>query len=449
MKRVLTLLPALALLQISSVLAQPNNEKSTEWSPASKKAAPETRAFSGRAFADYNPGVNKTTANERISTMSFYGTSGLQDSIRFIYSNGLGSKYDFLRMDYGTITRNPLAPTRGYVNFDTLYSSKGQNKVLSILQRNAAGQISKHFDKANSQVVAFSYNTSGQMTAQITMSQSTSGVFDTLGGQFYTYNTAGKVATEITDNWNKSTKSWVHDLKIVVTYDASGRVTSEEYQQYISGTYQKYYQIQSTYAGASLLPMRSLATSLTGSNMEPYILDSFNYNNGNLIYHSSYDWNITTGKWVIYSKEYRRLNAASLPDSIGHIEWNGGNSAAYCMKYKYNSQNNPVSELEYDNGHTAPDYKTYYTYKPISATAVQSIATQRLEFYPNPASEKLHLKGVTGGNYLIYNTSGQLVQSGTLQNNAEVPVQFLARGMYILNVKDSKGENMQANFIRQ
>ncbi|MBR6292117.1 MAG: C10 family peptidase [Bacteroidales bacterium] len=76
---------------------------------------------------------------------------------------------------------------------------------------------------------------------------------------------------------------------------------------------------------------------------------------------------------------------------------------------------------------------------PTASLAVNETASpQPLEVYPNPASEVLYLKGLSGevADYAVYNALGQKVASGSTHGN--ITVAELGRGLYLLQIKGDK-----------
>jgi hypothetical protein len=68
--------------------------------------------------------------------------------------------------------------------------------------------------------------------------------------------------------------------------------------------------------------------------------------------------------------------------------------------------------------------------------------------YPNPAKEFLTISGLeTGDTANIYDLGGRLVKSTEVTDNT-VPVQSLAKGTYIIMIKDAEGKQHSAKFIK-
>lgn len=76
---------------------------------------------------------------------------------------------------------------------------------------------------------------------------------------------------------------------------------------------------------------------------------------------------------------------------------------------------------------------------PTASLAVNETASpQPLEVYPNPATDVLYLKGLSGegADYAVYNALGQKVASGS--THGTITVAELGRGLYLLQIKGDK-----------
>jgi hypothetical protein len=71
-----------------------------------------------------------------------------------------------------------------------------------------------------------------------------------------------------------------------------------------------------------------------------------------------------------------------------------------------------------------------------------------LAVYPNPASTEIHVKlnSHETANYTIYNTVGQTVLQGRLQEETTINVKSLSKGIYYINLNDK--ENTTVSFIK-
>ncbi|MFT4523600.1 MAG: hypothetical protein ACI8ZN_002555 [Bacteroidia bacterium] len=69
--------------------------------------------------------------------------------------------------------------------------------------------------------------------------------------------------------------------------------------------------------------------------------------------------------------------------------------------------------------------------------SVFSFDQHRLKVYPNPVNDVVNISGLSqieGAEYSLFNSLGQIVQSGIASKNLQVNMSGLAQGMYILNI---------------
>ena len=73
---------------------------------------------------------------------------------------------------------------------------------------------------------------------------------------------------------------------------------------------------------------------------------------------------------------------------------------------------------------------------PAGSGCHLNIADQAIKLYPNPANQYIYFDQLPNAshNYLIWNSTGQLVQGGILQNN-QIDIQALANGFYSLSLR--------------
>ncbi len=94
--------------------------------------------------------------------------------------------------------------------------------------------------------------------------------------------------------------------------------------------------------------------------------------------------------------------------------------------------------------YSAPARSKYNEYEYFvrvywSVDGVDETGKDKLEVYPNPASETVHIEGIEPSDIQMYNTFGQLVK--TAQGTNEIPVADLPEGVYLLRITDVEGRN--------
>lgn len=78
---------------------------------------------------------------------------------------------------------------------------------------------------------------------------------------------------------------------------------------------------------------------------------------------------------------------------------------------------------------------------------INSPVSNLVSLYPNPARDILNVSGIEAAEAKIYDLGGRLVKTVDV-TNATVPVHSLAKGTYILVLKDSTGKSHTSKFIK-
>lgn len=75
-----------------------------------------------------------------------------------------------------------------------------------------------------------------------------------------------------------------------------------------------------------------------------------------------------------------------------------------------------------------------------TATGIASNATKSFVAYPNPASDVVHLQGVSPSyGYNLISSNGQLALAGVFNSSGSIQVKSLKKGAYILQIKNENG----------
>lgn len=136
------------------------------------------------------------------------------------------------------------------------------------------------------------------------------------------------------------------------------------------------------------------------------------------------------GPWIIAQAITGSCNTY---DTYTFNAWSTYNGTDYDI---YRKTSNPVT--------------TGYSYK--GATSVNELTENKLQVYPNPASDKLIINGsdsddLTANRFEIVDVTGRTVQSGEFRNEKEntILINSLIPGAYILNLynKDIRAEHMR------
>lgn len=85
----------------------------------------------------------------------------------------------------------------------------------------------------------------------------------------------------------------------------------------------------------------------------------------------------------------------------------------------------------------------FYSAPEILTSSKNPEAIQALQIYPNPVHDYLSISGVIPPNsrYMIFDLSGRLISTGTLNRNQFIDVQSLHAGMYLLTITSGQTRN--------
>ena len=467
MKRFLTLFSALILLHSGDISAQlrqavasiPSSVIPSGIKPAQFQA--KLRQIS-RAVYGTPDGLQKTTAGtERLVGLSDYDLtlapgSQMEDSMRFVYSGGRTSAFDFdnLTYDYFNNADFPSPfPTGAFIDFDTLltYIPPGfsTSSVFGVRNYNAAGKVTR--DENPNVISTFNYDASNRLVrSSVIEYNALTANWDSSYRDFYRYDAGGRLVLDSSESWDMATSSYEPSGNLVYTNNAAGypvRVTIDFVLGPVTVTV---IQIDITYGVPANRPSLAILKFFDGISLQNAAKDTLGYSGTMMNYYNGYDWDTTALAWTLVYQERRQLNASSLPDSVWARSYNNNlpvDSARY--KLAYNAQNNPTYLRTYVGNNATPDLESRWYYGPITGVGITpSAAKADLVIYPNPATDKLYLNGVKEGRYAVYNAAGQLAQEGTLQS-AGISVHALAPGVYSLSLQDKAGVVHTAQFIRK
>lgn len=96
-------------------------------------------------------------------------------------------------------------------------------------------------------------------------------------------------------------------------------------------------------------------------------------------------------------------------------------------------------------------YANNTTSKPqtVQKIVIPEIAdSYKTNIYPNPFADKIIAKGVTKGDFKMYDMSGKLVKSGLIMNN-EINTSGLLAGLYILKITDGDGNVITKKMLKK
>jgi hypothetical protein len=380
----------------------------------------------------------------------------LQDSLRFEYSNGRSSAFNFNNLNYDIFNNADVPspfPAEGFIQFDTvrLYIPPGPStSVFGNRSYNPSGKVSR--DENPYVISTYNYDAANRLIrSSVIEYSSVKGSWDSSYRDFYSYNANGYLVKDSSESWDSTTASYLPSGNLIYTNNAAGYPIQVSLDLVMGSVTTTVIQIDITYGVPANKPSRAILKFSDGVALQNAYKDTFAYSGTMMNFYNSYDWDTTTKAWILVYEERRHLNAASFPDSVWYRSFSASlpvDSSRY--KVAYNAQDNPVNVRTYTVNNTTPNLETRYYYGPIEGVGVAPTALRKdLTIYPNPVVDKLYLKEVKDGHYAIYNAAGQLAQTGTLQPGAVISVQMLTPGIYSIHLQDGAGAVYTTQFIRQ
>lgn len=86
----------------------------------------------------------------------------------------------------------------------------------------------------------------------------------------------------------------------------------------------------------------------------------------------------------------------------------------------------------------------YYTTKQVKPIAEDKLTNNNsISIYPNPATDGIYIKSKETGKITIYDLNGNKIVSKTVNNADYIPLNSLSKGVYLIEISDSKGTNSQ------
>lgn len=263
----------------------------------------------------------------------------------------------------------------------------------------------------------------------------------------YSYNADGKQLLAIVSySRNPETDGWILFSRVENIYDSAGNMTTEIRFEYNStflmggGTYKHEYTYDADKNMTSTLyyTWDTLTSDWNVRWKEVHLYNAEGRESSNENYH----WNSDTNDWLIDSRNEYLYNTRG--DKIQSIltYWN---SDTHELEYtsrqviNYDAKGNKLSEiysgLESSSGLWNKFSGTYYTYRS-SAVVTSYVETG---IFPNPFRDILYiglLEEPGFSSFELYDLSGRKIVTS---RNKVIDLSFLAKGVYIILVKDKDG----------
>lgn len=368
--------------------------------------------FRNETANQYNP--NGTLASS--TTYYVSNTTGLVNSTMNIYTyNGSGQL--IADLGYYWIRGNNYWDTSRLItyNYDSLGNLIEAYTVDSRLL-NRPVPYERH---------TYAYNSNNQVTREYFENYSYAILnIEPYRDYKYYYDGQGNLEMVLTEEYNKSAKMWLPNLKELFQYDTkNNEVLHETLTPAPGGNYTNHHRINTYYDGQGQVSYTEYTQWNSSSNQyKGDRIDSFVYNNKQE-QHIVRQFNNGTGQYV---------NATMFINTY--------NDYGQLMQEESKSWNITSNSWELDNGSIK---NKYYYNTPISIADVTP--PLHMDIYPNPANAYLTITSPeeVEGNYRanIYDMSGRLVgqYEGYGKVSKTIPTSHLITGQYILELQTKKG----------
>jgi len=278
--------------------------------------------------------------------------------------------------------------------------------------------------------------------------------FDTISGNWKTdqevtwqYNDGGLLLMQQTKVWREP-GIWKDSLRISNTYNDLNQIISELRETWNeSGFWENTQRVdQLFYAHGNLAEtlQYNWNSDLQQWEMKYYTVFAYNDQN-NLIEKWQLYWDADSGFWINLNKTIYQYNIMGLRtnvlqqfwDAFGNYWFNTSNNV-----FTYDSDGNRLEFLfqfwDEESSHWINIYKDFNWWSFFEPSAVNDPGIATASVFPNPSSGLINVKipGLIGSGYLeIFNLSGQLIYSTTLENESTpVDVSSFARGTNFLHI---------------
>lgn len=429
--------------------------------------------------------TEKMVTLERVigqSTYDFF-MSDYSDSVKLNYTTNGASAYDYGMMLYPYNSTYYTSPMFNYLGIFTRPQVEYSNYTHYTVNPNTL--VYGFYEQKNIEFdAAFNLTHDTALYADSTLYPNqthlnkftaankidTSYTFNYAGGvstpsfrQFFTYNASNKIIKD--SIYEYALSAWQLVSKTFYTYDVAGNLTMiNNFSNNDDTTYTlpliEQLRYVNTYDASNRLKTVN-ASFFDGTALNPYVIDSFAYT-GSSTFHTSwkqYQYDGINLYWAPWTYMTKTLNGAGLPDVININTFDSlANMWVPSVKQMayYNVSNNPTKLDEYIYNFTSfpttPDFTTRYyyeTFNDTTASIFNAVDLTNLTLYPNPATEKIYLKGFEKKNACVtvslYDVCGKLRSSqysSISEGELEITLSEFNAGMYVLLVTDESGNRI-------
>lgn len=440
----------------------------------------EHKAFMSALLRAQTPQAAKTTAVKQrviaecnLRVAGFF--TGYNDSIRYYYSNGRGSEFDFRSANnhytntvYHLFAYEPMSPSLYYpglppaeprVRCDSfyLYAADGPTGTMKLLQQtyrdyHSSGALLKADDYYHASWLTDHhyvnvYNAQDRLINTVSRKYVTQWTDD--ARKYYFYDAAGRLTGDSTVNIVLGNAAPA--ARNFLSYDAGGKLTEALLKNYTSGVWHDVLRYDVSYYPSGQL-QRVVTTEFNSGVPSMAFTDSFVYVPGIDLYAEHH-----VRRPQAYDRVVCHFNAQQLPDTIRKETFDQGSSSWVLLDKKtfwFNSQNNPVECLIDDIAGQNTIRHRYY-YEEYDPQDVDVISTAGLKIYPNPATDVLRLEWKdaphqTPVGISIADMTGRKVFSSeqTLDGQGiQINTGVWASGVYVLTLTGKQGARLHTQLV--
>jgi hypothetical protein len=247
----------------------------------------------------------------------------------------------------------------------------------------------------------------------------------------YTYNTAGELATSLTQILVPTTGIWENNSRATYNYDAVGRLATAKIENWITGAWELMVTDSFGYTGSSAMytfheGLGYLGNAVSSGSRLVYTLTSFN------AVDSAYEYYLDEGNWKF--------------PSFKKATYNANEHLASLTTYSFDMNTGTWNTTPYRVD------RFYYDF-PQGMNEIHKNEAALATLYPNPATGEFTIKLFHRSKQVqinIYNSFGQLIQqqSRVASQSVQINLGTLPAGNYVAQVM-MNGQSQNLKFVKQ
>lgn len=272
-----------------------------------------------------------------------------------------------------------------------------------------------------------------------------------------TYDGNSNRTQQLEYHWDESTSQWLFFKKHEYTYDGNNNMEQQfwYYWDEITSQWVVSRKYEYTYDGSGNLADK-LRYNRDESTSQWVVFSKWEYTydvNGNqqefwYFQEIRYSWDESTSQWDNYSKsEFSYDTTYSINDLIFPSYPSYGDEVSFKFKL--------IDKLRYmwddSNNNWVNHRKIIYHYSEQEVGNISNIAREKISLYPNPVFECLNFS-FTGKNnsavFELYDIQGRKLLTKKINNNEQINLDFLNRGLYLYNIYID-GNNNSGKLIKE